>query len=183
VALMRADGLAEEKLGPIAKLQERLLAAAVADSGGDEFEKALREAASAQAELMGQKLEGEALEQAIQASKQQMQSPWMRMFLKLDPAESLKKTTVPVLALNGALDRQVVASQNIPAIARALLEGGNQDVTLRVMPGLNHLFQTAQTGAFSEYAKIEETFAPAALEAVSEWLVRKFGQPRPVKPG
>lgn len=183
VALMKAEGIADDKLGPIAKLQERVLAAAVADSGGDEFEEALREAASAQAELTGQKLAGEALEQTIRASKQQMQSPWMQMFLKLEPAESLQKTAVPVLALNGALDRQVVASQNIPAIARALLEGGNEDVTLRVMPGLNHLFQTARTGAFSEYATIDETFAPAALETISEWLVRKFGQPKPVKPG
>jgi hypothetical protein len=37
---------------------------------------------------------------------------------------------------------------------------------------LNHLFQTAQTGSPIEYAKIEETFAPAALEAMGDWIGR-----------
>ena len=39
------------------------------------------------------------------------------------------------------------------------------------MPGLNHLFQTAKTGAPSEYGSIEETIAPAALDAIGEWIL------------
>jgi hypothetical protein len=38
------------------------------------------------------------------------------------------------------------------------------------LPGLNHLFQHAKTGAFSEYAQIEETFAPEALEKIADWI-------------
>ena len=52
---------------------------------------------------------------------------------------------------------------------------GNPDVTVRELPGLNHLFQTARTGALGEYADIEETMAPAALEAVSGWIGARFG--------
>jgi uncharacterized protein len=38
------------------------------------------------------------------------------------------------------------------------------------LPGLNHLFQHATTGSPSEYGKIEETFAPAALTIISSWI-------------
>jgi len=35
---------------------------------------------------------------------------------------------------------------------------------------LNHLFQTAKTGAMSEYEEIEETMAPSVLERISNWI-------------
>jgi hypothetical protein len=50
---------------------------------------------------------------------------------------------------------------------------GNSDYTVRELPGLNHLFQTCSTGAFSEYVKIEETMSPPALQAVSDWIVAR----------
>ncbi|MEZ4999562.1 MAG: hypothetical protein R2727_02375 [Bacteroidales bacterium] len=39
-------------------------------------------------------------------------------------------------------------------------ENGNEDVTLEILPGLNHLFQRAGTGLPDEYVKIEETISP-----------------------
>ena len=68
-----------------------------------------------------------------------------------------------MLALNGEKDTQVPPTENLLAIEEALREGGNPDVTAEVLPGLNHLFQTAVTGSPAEYAGIEETFSPAAL--------------------
>jgi hypothetical protein len=38
------------------------------------------------------------------------------------------------------------------------------------LPGLNHLFQTARTGAPSEYGQIEETMSPVAMEKVATWI-------------
>jgi hypothetical protein len=35
---------------------------------------------------------------------------------------------------------------------------------------LNHLLQTSETGLPLEYARIEETIAPAALEEISGWI-------------
>ena len=58
-----------------------------------------------------------------------------------------------------------------------LKEGGNSDVTVREFPKLNHLFQTCETGAPSEYGKIEETFAPVALNDISGWITKRFGAP------
>jgi pimeloyl-ACP methyl ester carboxylesterase len=50
--------------------------------------------------------------------------------------------------------------------------GGNKDYTVLKLPNLNHLFQTAETGAISEYEMIEETLAVMALDAVSNWILK-----------
>jgi pimeloyl-ACP methyl ester carboxylesterase len=106
----------------------------------------------------------------------QFESPWMKAFLTLDPRDYLRKVRCPVLVLNGGLDRQVLAEQNVPEITRTLLQAGNHDVTVRVFPRLNHLFQTARSGTVMEYAFIRETFAPEALSAMGEWVVRRAGE-------
>ncbi|MCC6390507.1 MAG: alpha/beta fold hydrolase [Bryobacterales bacterium] len=98
-------------------------------------------------------------------------NPWFRQFLELDPSAYLGKVTCPVLALNGEKDTQVLAKQNLPVIARTLEEAGNRDYAIIKLPRLNHLFQTANTGHPSEYAKIEETMAPVALESISHWIL------------
>ncbi len=97
-------------------------------------------------------------------------SPWFRFFLTYEPQPALRKVRCPVLAINGEKDLQVDPKQNLPPIEAALKEGGNSDYTLKELPGLNHLFQHCQTGSPSEYATIDETFAPEALELVADWI-------------
>lgn len=97
-------------------------------------------------------------------------SPWFRTFITLDPAPYLRKVRCPVLVLNGELDLQVDPDQNLPPIERALKEGGNRRFTIKRLPGLNHLFQKAQTGLITEYAQIEETFNEEALKLIADWL-------------
>ncbi len=97
--------------------------------------------------------------------------PWFRYLLTLKPEETLRKVKQPVLAINGSLDLQVSAKENLPAIKKALEEGGNKDVTVMELPGLNHPFQTAKTGSPMEYATIEETMSPVALKTISDWIV------------
>jgi len=101
-----------------------------------------------------------------------MTSPWFRAFLTYDPRLALEKVKVPVLAMNGALDLQVPPHQNLPAIAAALEAAGNKDYEIVKLAHLNHLFQTAETGSPMEYAEIEETFAPVALQVMGEWIGR-----------
>ena len=101
---------------------------------------------------------------------QALASPWFRYFLTYDPRPTLMKVKCPVLAINGSLDVQVNADENLSQIEQALKAGGNVNVTIRKLPGLNHLFQSARTGAIDEYAKIEETIAPSALEAIATWI-------------
>ncbi len=100
-------------------------------------------------------------------------SPWFRHFVTYDPADALRQVTCPVLALNGARDLQVPPDQNVPAIRRALEAGGNTRIVVEILPGLNHLFQTAETGSPAEYATIEETISPAVLQIVSDWILKR----------
>ena len=99
---------------------------------------------------------------------QQMASPWMHQFLRIDLPSYLAKVTVPVLALAGSLDRQVAPEANLAALKAGLAH--SRDVTLVKLEGLNHFFQPAKTGAMTEYADIDETFAPVALQSISRWL-------------
>ena len=104
------------------------------------------------------------------AQIQALLSPWMRFFLTYDPRPTLMKVQCPVLAINGEKDLQVPPEENLRAIEEALKAGGNRDYTVKELPGLNHLFQTSQTGSPSEYAKIEETISPDALEIIGNWI-------------
>ncbi len=102
-----------------------------------------------------------------------LQSPWLRSFLFYDPRPTLQKVCCPVLALIGEKDFQVPPKENLPEIEKALKAGGNRDFTVKELPKLNHLFQTSETGSISEYGKIEETFAPSALELIGDWIVER----------
>ena len=103
-------------------------------------------------------------------------SPWFRYFLSYDPRLTLRKVTVPVLALNGEKDLQVSAIDNLVAISQALVQGGNLRVMALPLANLNHLFQHAKTGAPSEYATIEETFDPATLTLIGDWILAQNHQ-------
>jgi hypothetical protein len=98
-------------------------------------------------------------------------SPWMRNFLRYDPAPTLSKVKQPLLAVWGSHDTQVAPEINLPVAKRALKQ--NARATLQVLPGLNHLLQTSTTGSPSEYANIDETIAPAALSLITAWVVKQ----------
>ncbi|HVK13298.1 MAG TPA: alpha/beta fold hydrolase [Gemmataceae bacterium] len=99
--------------------------------------------------------------------------PWFKFFLTHDPKTDLVKVKCPVLAITGEKDLQVPPAENLSAIESALKGAGNSDVTTKTMTGLNHLFQTCKTGLPAEYGKIEETFAPAALDEIAGWIKKR----------
>ncbi len=101
----------------------------------------------------------------------QLTSPWMSYFIKHDPSKVLQKVDCPVLAIVGEKDLQVPAKVNLEAIEEALKAGGNTNYTIKELPGLNHLFQEAKTGSPSEYAQIDQTISPDALELMSSWIL------------
>ena len=106
----------------------------------------------------------------VEQQSNAVSSPWFKFFLTYDPAPVLEKVKCPVLALNGEKDLQVPAKEDLEAIETALKMGKNKNYKTLLLPGLNHLFQTAQTGSPNEYGKIEETFSPVALQTISDWL-------------
>ena len=120
-------------------------------------------------EVLGDKVP----EATINAQIKVLSSPWYREFIQFDPATALRNVTCPVLALIGEKDLQVPPDQNLPAIRKALEASGNKNVEVDELPGLNHLFQPAKTGAPSEYGEIELTISPIALEKISSWILKQ----------
>jgi pimeloyl-ACP methyl ester carboxylesterase len=110
---------------------------------------------------------------AVEPQVTQFASPWMAFFVAHDPIPDLESLTIPVLALNGGLDVQVLPEINLPPIRDAL--SGNPGAEVIELPGLNHLFQPAETGMPAEYAEIETTFDPAALARIAEWIGEAVG--------
>ena len=106
-------------------------------------------------------------------------SPWHRYLLAFDPEMFLTKVGCPVLAVIGGRDLQVSPGENLAGIAEALKDGGNRNFVVKELPDLNHLLQTAGTGAESEYAQIEETIAPFALKTIGDWIIVQLGELEP----
>ena len=98
-------------------------------------------------------------------------SPWMRYFLAYDPGPALRALDVPALGVFGSTDLQVDPVQTAEPMREALSESARREWDVRVFAGLNHLFQTAETGSPTEYAEIEETMSPVVLEAVADWIL------------
>ena len=96
-------------------------------------------------------------------------TPGLRSLLTYDPASDLAALAVPTLALYGGKDYQVPAELNAPALE------GRDGVTVVVVEDANHLFQTADTGAGSEYGQIEETIAPETLQMLVAWIAETAG--------
>jgi pimeloyl-ACP methyl ester carboxylesterase len=96
-------------------------------------------------------------------------SPWYRYLLAFDPAPYLRQLRIPVLALYGEKDLQVPPAQSAPLMERLLRE--NRRARVQVFPGLNHLFQHANTGAITEYGQIDETFSVETLRVIGDFIV------------
>ncbi|MEE1975327.1 alpha/beta hydrolase [Maribacter cobaltidurans] len=103
----------------------------------------------------------------------QLLSPWWLNFIRYDPAIALEEVQCPVLAINGEKDLQVLPKQNLVAIKAALERGGNQKLTIKELPGLNHLFQESSTGSPAEYGQLSQTLAPEALDTILTWIQKQ----------
>ncbi len=167
-------GVPPETVAEQKKIQARVLEALVAPESEERTQR-LRELIAAQVDTQGSEMTAEQRAQTIDSALVQVDNPWFRFFVEYDPRPTLRAVDVPVLAINGELDLQVDADQNLPEIEKSLEYGNNQDFTILRMPKLNHLFQTASTGAVEEYAQIEETMSPEVLEAITSWILERFG--------
>lgn len=99
-------------------------------------------------------------------------TPWLHSFLNLTPSIFIEKTKCPVMALNGELDLQVDATDNLSVIKAHLPMSDKHKI--EQIPGLNHLFQPAKSGLPIEYGTIPETFSPDVLEKMAEWIFYSF---------
>ena len=94
---------------------------------------------------------------------------WLEYFMDYDPRQDLERITIPVMAVNGSNDMQVLSDSNISAI-RNCLSGKNSKNLIKVYPGLNHLFQHCEPASSMDYYKIEETCSPEVLRDIAAWI-------------
>jgi hypothetical protein len=169
VEIVRTMGAPEAVLTQ-QRFMRRSLLEAVVNAPDEEAAKAVaKERLRVLMALQG--MDAEAAEQQAGQQAEQLGSTYMRALLGYDPAPLLTQITTPVLAINGSKDTQVPAWQNLPALRELFAD--HPDATIVELEGLNHLFQTAGTGGPGEYAEIEETFAPVALETILGWIAER----------
>ena len=99
---------------------------------------------------------------SVEESLKLLPAVWWMWAVHYDPLPALKNYRGPVLAMFGSKDLQVSASANAPVMKKVL---SNEDSKVIIFPRLNHLFQPSKTGSIEEYARIETTFDPGAMEA------------------
>lgn len=170
--IAKVQGEADSSIAQQDSLQRRVFAIIKRnlDSAATAIElNRLADEADSLTRALGQQTDS-TLKLAIAQQMKSVQSPWFRFFLTYDPRPALLKLTCPVLAVYGGKDLQVDPAQNMPVLEDAFKTSKHADWLVKELPGLNHLFQTARTGGVNEYAQIEETMSPAALELIGNWV-------------
>ncbi|MDN3506403.1 MAG: alpha/beta fold hydrolase [Simkaniaceae bacterium] len=174
--LQKAIGIDQQKIEEDRKLREEMFAVVKSESDFQVIEQKLKllttKHFSSPRHASTQANEGLAVLHPgnVDLTIRQICSPWFRYFLTFDSSEYLKDVEAPFLALGAEKDLQVPPHQSLPAVAKTLHAAKKTNYEVKKLPHLNHLFQTCQTGAISEYSKIEETIAPSALQAITDWI-------------
>lgn len=171
--ISRANGESEKDIELSKKLNSKVFDIIVQSEDDEILKKDLKEyfiqALKENPEIKPKQMTDEAfIDSQIQSSMTPW--PWMKFFLKYDPATNLVKVKCPVLAVNGEKDLQVPAKENLEAIEKLVKSAGNQDVTVKTYPNLNHLFQESKTGSPMEYPIIQQTFSPLVMEDCMNWI-------------
>lgn len=107
------------------------------------------------------------------ALKQQLNTlldPWFRYFIRFDPVPIIKQLDIPVFAANGSKDLQVTANENMRSMMDNLDYMKSPKSRIQQYIGLNHLFQSAETGLPQEYVELRETFSPQVMADLVEWI-------------
>lgn len=116
--------------------------------------------------------EAEALERIRRSTD--ASNAWYRSSMDVDPVVDVARGRAPILILQGESDVQVLAS-DLPRLIAAAKP--NHDVTVRIFPGLDHLFEpipAAETAtpqrSLAWYLSTPERVDPEVLRTLLGWL-------------
>ena len=177
-----ASGVDEADAARVVELQAKAIELARADETDEvALGDAMVDLQRAQLELTGSEID-DGMEASLRAAGLQlMTTPWMREFIRLDPADAWRRVEVPILAINGTLDLQVSADLNLDAI-EAAVEAGGGDLRIVRLEGFNHMLQPTTTGLPTEYGAIETTMDETAMRIMAEFI-RSVGETSPSPSG
>jgi dienelactone hydrolase len=102
-------------------------------------------------------------------------APWfdaIRHTYFYDPQPTLRRLHIPILALFGALDDNILPDKNRAAWDTALRAGGNRDYTLTILPRANHEQFEAKVGNNAEMVSLQR-FVPEYAATINAWLAKR----------
>jgi uncharacterized protein len=178
----RAEGRTPEQIKSNTRVQQVLFEAARQNRGWEDATLAVRaEVRASIAQLPEEQRKAIPDVERVVAMQADSQvafarSPWFRYFLDYDPAPTLARVTCPALALFGERDLQVPVEANRAAVEDIAKKAAAKQFSIKVIPGANHLYQAATTGAISEYGRLKKEFAPGFLDTLLTWLAPQLSR-------
>ncbi len=171
----KAEGMSEEEVAQVLQEQRRIFDLVLAKKWDELTDvvqevtlRRLKASPKLRTAFLGD-LDAFAKKRAVR-SVRTFQHPRYQFILGHDSGKDWAKIKVPVLAVFAELDVQCDAVQNATALQRVFSRGGNDDLTVVVIPGANHLFMKAETGSMREYAITPKEYAPGFFDTISNWL-------------
>ena len=103
--------------------------------------------------------------------KERLRSNWTRPNLDFDPVPFLEKVRCPVIAFFGEKDVLVPPDGNVAIMEAALKKNGNKDVTIKVLPGVNHNFELPGMGTYGFQSSGKTP--PGYYDVMIPWLKKR----------
>lgn len=100
--------------------------------------------------------------------------PWLREHYLADTEAVLRQVTVPVFVLNGRKDSQIPFFE-ADAIAGILEAAGNANVTVHIVPDLNHFLRNHPEEPSLTYRHVEDPVDPRVVELLVQWVNELLG--------
>ena len=91
---------------------------------------------------------------------------WWVLVGNYDPAPLWEKTTIPVLNIDGELDKNVPVEESFTRMESALKKAGNKDFTLKVFPKADHSILVPSGSG-------RPVLAPGFLDFITDWLLKR----------
>jgi pimeloyl-ACP methyl ester carboxylesterase len=171
-AIAKASGATDEELVSNAETNRKIYAV-VKNYNGPDLKGELKKVLADEMNKLPKEQQPDAaeMEKTIEQESSKIAIPWVAYFMRINPDTYWSKLKIPVLALNGSKDLQVLPKENLAGIKASLEKAKNKNFEIQEFPNLNHLFQEANTGLIEEYGQIEQTISPKVLDAMSTWIL------------
>lgn len=169
-AMGQARGASDAEIQKILTLQRQVSTAARLGRVTEDLTREIREQVTKQLEKLPEN-QRPPVDAFVQAELDRILSPNFRYLLDYNPHEVLKAVKCSTLAVFGGMDTAVPAEVNLAAMKEAYQDGGNTDLTIKVIPKANHVFMEADTGTPEEIPQLRKEFVPGFLDMVAEWVL------------
>jgi len=134
-----------------------------------ELERRLRDAfTSAMANVSDQ--ERASVQAAMATIVTEWATPLRRSQALTDPGEALRALTKPVLAIHGALDRELDSATNLGPLVSYLGEAANADFTVATIPDIDHWMWVCTQPSEAGKPCAEMQFSPRVLDLITNWI-------------